>query len=56
MDVTKLTIQGLIVALENGGYISITEKNINDDIKNGAPVNQDGTINIFAYMAWLLNE
>jgi len=38
------------------GNRRITEAMIRSDIDAGAPVNDDGTINLMHYTAWLLKE
>ena len=44
----------LVRALKAAGSRTITLENLEDDIASGAPVNEDGTMNIIAYGAWIL--
>ena len=44
----------LVRALKAAGSRTITLENLEDDITSGAPVNEDGTMNIIAYGAWIL--
>ena len=34
----------------------ITEQTILDDIEAGAPRNEDGTVNLIAYAAWIMHK
>ena len=38
------------------GGPSITEAMLTSDVEAGAPTNQDGTINLVHYTAWLVKE
>ena len=44
----------LVRALKAAGSRTISLENLEDDIASGAPVNEDGTMNIIAYGAWIL--
>jgi len=44
----------LVQALKLAGSRTITIEQINADIAAGAPMNEDGTMNILAYTAWIL--
>lgn len=52
----SLTISELVRALKAAGSRTITEETVNADIAAGAPVNEDGTMNIFTYAAWIVRE
>lgn len=51
-----LTVEQLVRALKAAGSRSITEESVEADIASGAPVNEDGTLDIFKYAAWVLRE
>jgi len=36
--------------------LGITEEMVRADVEAGAPTNQDGTLNILHYAAWLIKE
>ena len=44
----------VVKALQAAGSRTITLESLNADIDEGAPVNEDGTIDIIAYAAWIL--
>lgn len=44
----------VVKALQAAGSRTITLESLNADIDAGAPVNEDGTIDIIAYAAWIL--
>lgn len=44
----------VVKALQAAGSRTITLESLNADIEAGAPVNEDGTIDIIAYAAWIL--
>ena len=44
----------VVKALQAAGSRTITLEGLNADIDAGAPVNEDGTIDIIAYAAWIL--
>ena len=41
-------------ALKLAGSRTVTLEQIEEDIASGAPVNDDGTLNLIAYAAWIL--
>lgn len=43
-------------AMRRSGSRTMTMETLEADIAAGAPVNDDGTINVFAYAAWILKE
>ena len=53
---TGLTIEQLSKLLSKTSGRSITEQMIRRDIKEGAPVNGDKTINLIHYGAWLASQ
>lgn len=56
LDAGALTVKDLSKLLTARGAKLATVKNIRKDIKAGAPVNPDGSINIVHYIAWLVRE
>jgi hypothetical protein len=53
MDIFKLTIEETVRLLKNGGYPEANAQIVQNDIDAGCPLNEDGTINLFNYAAWL---
>jgi len=54
--ITSLTIGQTAKVLSAAGGRRITEEMLRADIDAGAPVNQDGSINLIHYAAWLVRE
>lgn len=44
----------VVKALRLAGSRTMTLETLEADIASGAPVNEDGTVNIIAYGAWIL--
>jgi len=44
----------VVRALRAAGSRTITEESLEADIASGAPVNEDGTVDVIAYAAWIL--
>ena len=53
---TALTVAQAAKVLSAAGGRRITEEMLRSDIDAGAPVNNDGTINLVHYAAWLAKE
>lgn len=51
---TALPKETLVRALKLAGSRLISLETLEADIASGAPVNEDGTMNIIAYGAWIL--
>ena len=51
---TRLPKENVVLALQRAGSRTISMEQLEADIEAGAPVNEDGTINIMAYGAWIL--
>ena len=49
-----LTKEGGGRVLKRAGSRTSTMENLEKDIEDGAPVNEDGTMDIIAYGAWIL--
>jgi len=56
IKLTSISVPDLVKLLEQAGSRHASEESINKDIENGAPVNQDGTINLIHYASWLIRE
>jgi len=53
---TALTVAQAAKVLSAAGGRRITDEMIRADIDAGAPINDDGTINLVHYAAWLAKE
>ncbi len=51
---TALSKDTLVRALKMAGSRTISQEQLEADILADAPVNEDGTMNIIAYAAWIL--
>lgn len=51
---TALPKELVVRALSLAGSRTITMERLEADIASGAPVNEDGTVNVIAYAAWIL--
>ena len=51
-----LRLEDLARILTASGPKSVTLEMLQADIKNGAPVNPDGTMNLVNYATWLVKE
>lgn len=56
MDVTKLPKEDVVKLIIGSGAKEYTAETLEDDIAKGLPLNDDGTINFFDYMAWLYDK
>jgi hypothetical protein len=56
MNSDSLSISQLAKLLSAASGKRITIEMIRKDVDDGAPVNGDGTVNLFHYGAWLANE
>lgn len=53
---TALTADQLAVIMKRTGSAAGVEEKIARDLADGAPTNEDGTIDAIEYAAWLLKE
>ena len=53
---TALPKEGVVRLLKQAGSTLAAEVALEADIAAGAPVNDDGTMNLLEYAAWLLRE
>ena len=56
LKITAIDQDKLMVILRRSGSREVSQETIAADIEAGAPVNEDGTINMIKYAAWLLKE
>jgi hypothetical protein len=56
LDPNALSVASAALLLSRTGRWPVTEEMIRADLKAGAPVNADGTINLVHYCAWLVKE
>ena len=49
-----LTKEEVVTVLRHSGSRTISMESLEADIESGAPVNEDGTVDIIAYAAWIL--
>lgn len=56
LDVAKLKPKQLADLLSQASGTTITEKHIRTDVAAGAPTNEDGTIHLVRYTAWLVGQ
>ena len=54
--ITAITPKKLAEILRKSGSREVSEATIAADIEAGAPVSEDGTINMIEYAAWLVRE
>ncbi len=53
-NIASIDKAGLVRVLSGSGSRTFTGETLEADIASGAPVNEDGTINLIAYVAWIL--
>jgi hypothetical protein len=56
MKITAIQPEKLLEILRRSGSREVSAETIADDIAGGAPVSEDGTINMIEYAAWLIRE
>ena len=52
----RLAKETIVEVLRRSGSRTVSLERLEADIAAGAPVNDDGTMNIFAYTAWIVKE
>jgi len=52
--IAKLTKEELVRLLKNQGSRTITDETLAANVEAGAPVNDDGTMSLIEYAAWIL--
>ena len=53
---TAMSVRDTVRLLTKVGGEAVTEDMLQEDIRDGAPANPDGTINLVHYAAWLVRE
>lgn len=53
---TTLSLEDAAKVITQTGGIRLTAADLKADVDAGAPVNEDGTISLIAYAAWLVRE
>ena len=56
LSLTTMSVEDLAKLVSKASSKPLTVETLNRHIANGAPVNEDGTINIIHYTAWLTRE
>lgn len=56
INFTALTKEQLVLLLRKVGSTHFSLTTLDVDIAAGVPVNQDGTVNLVYYCAWLVRE
>ena len=51
-----ITKEDFVTAMRRSGSRTLTLEKLEADIAAGAPVNEDGTVNILKYVAWVAKE
>ena len=54
-QITRISIDDALEIFEKLGW-KVTRNMIESDLRDGAPQNDDGTLNLIEYGAWLLKE
>ena len=54
LHIANLTKDELVQLLSRTGSRTMTAEQLEADIAAGAPLNENGTINLMAYAAWIL--
>lgn len=52
-DIKHISKEDMVKLIIGSGAKEYTAETLEDDIAKGLPLNDDGTINFFDYMAWL---
>ena len=53
-NIASVRKDGMVRVLVGSGSRTFSEEILEADIAAGAPVNEDGSINLIAYVAWIL--
>ena len=55
-NIASLRKDGMVRVLVGSGSRTFSEETLEADIAAGAPVNEDGSINLIAYVEWILKR
>ena len=53
-NIASVRKDGMVRVLVGSGSRTFSEETLETDIAAGAPVNEDGSSNLIAYVAWIL--
>lgn len=56
LKITALSPENVVRILSRAGCRIMTVEMLERDIDAGMPVNEDGTINLLEYLAWMIRE
>lgn len=56
LKITALRVEAAVAVLKQSGAKEASVERIRADLEDGAPVNDDGTINLIFYAAWLAKQ
>lgn len=56
IQLTALPKEEFLKLLRKSGAQHVSEEAVQQDVADGAPVNPDGTFNLVAYAAWLMQQ
>ena len=56
LKLTALPPEKVVEILTRSGFRDMTMQKLERDISAGLPLNGDGTLNSFKYMAWMVKE
>lgn len=56
VSLVALTQKQVVDLIRNVGSTAMNENTLKDHIARGAPVKEDGTMNLVFYTAWLVRE
>jgi len=56
LNILKLTQEEFLLVINKIEKDTLSKEKMNQDFRNGAPMNGDGTINLLNYTAWLIKH
>lgn len=56
VNLSALTKAQVVTLLKNSGSTAMTSETLERHIESGAPISEDGTMNLVNYSAWLVRE
>lgn len=56
LKITALRVEAAVAVLKQSGAKEVSAEKIRADREDGAPANDDGTINLIFYAAWLAKQ
>lgn len=55
-NITHIAKEDMVKLILASGAKEYSMETLQEDIKKGFPLNEDGTMNLFDYMAWLYDK